>query len=97
MENFIINFVEIMSWFALFVSIIANAPQIIKIHKTRKVEGLSALTYSMWCYVTLSLCLRSIFITKDIVFIVSEGFQFFVVLLITIMILKYKTKKESHD
>jgi uncharacterized protein with PQ loop repeat len=92
MNDTFIKVIEFMSWSAVSVSIIANLPQIIKMYRTKKVDGLSAWTYSMWVYVTLSMSLRSIFITKDIVFIISESFQFFVVLLITCMIIRYQKR-----
>jgi len=81
----------IIGFIGLVFGLMVAPPQLYKILKTKKVEGISKTTYQMLCICMVCYLIRAIEI-KEWVFILSNGINLIINIIVLIMIMKYEGK-----
>lgn len=83
---------EILSWIATTLALVANIPQVFRVCRNKSSANISILTNFTWLFIVLVMFFRALLIVKDLVFIVSQGSQAIIMVILITVILIYRRK-----
>jgi len=91
----IVSLSKFIGWLGFCFGVFISIPQIIKIIKTKSIDGISRTTYVLLLCTCVCYTVRSLVI-KEYIFIASNIFQIIITLIVLYLMKKYEKKETTN-